>query len=44
MLRFVNGALLALTMTALPAAITHPGDTDSMGCHVDRRTGARHCH
>ncbi len=44
MLRFVIGALLALTLAAPLTAVAHPGDTDSMGCHVDRRTGARHCH
>lgn len=25
-------------------ALAHSGGTDSNGCHVDRKTGARHCH
>ncbi|MFT3815449.1 MAG: YHYH domain-containing protein [Acidovorax sp.] len=26
------------------AAFAHSGGTDSQGCHVDHRTGVRHCH
>lgn len=25
-------------------AYAHSGGTDSQGCHVDHRTGLRHCH
>lgn len=25
-------------------ALGHPGNTDSTGCHTDRRLGKRHCH
>lgn len=34
-------AVLALLSTT---AIAHSGDTDAQGCHVDNRTGIRHCH
>ena len=26
------------------AAFAHSGGTDSQGCHVDHKTGIRHCH
>jgi len=32
---------MALTSTYV---LPHSGGTDSQGCHVDRRTGVRHCH
>ncbi len=25
-------------------AYAHPGDTDSYGCHHDRKNGGYHCH
>lgn len=25
-------------------AYAHSGGTDSEGCHIDHRTGVRHCH
>jgi hypothetical protein len=25
-------------------AMSHSGGTDSRGCHVDSKTGIRHCH
>ncbi|WP_370630218.1 YHYH domain-containing protein [Xenophilus sp. Marseille-Q4582] len=34
---------LALAM-ACGAALAHSGGTDRQGCHVDSRTGVRHCH
>lgn len=35
--------LMSLT-TASGNRILHSGGTDSMGCHVDHRTGIYHCH
>ncbi len=34
--------LFALAIAA--PVFAHSGGTDSMGCHVDRKTGIRHCH
>ncbi len=40
--RFGAGMIaLALSLTL---AVTHPGGTDSQGCHRERATGLRHCH
>lgn len=36
------GALLALWFAR--QALAHSGRTDKNGCHVDRKTGQRHCH
>lgn len=38
--------LLLLAAFAIPSinAIAHSGGTDAMGCHVDSKTGIRHCH
>ncbi|WP_425592591.1 YHYH domain-containing protein, partial [Brevundimonas aveniformis] len=35
--------MIALLMSMVLAA-THPGGTDSQGCHRERATGQRHCH
>lgn len=35
-------AVVSLSLT--PVALAHGGRTDSDGCHVDSRTGERHCH
>ncbi|WP_141915449.1 MULTISPECIES: YHYH domain-containing protein [unclassified Herbaspirillum] len=35
-------ALSLLLVSALSFA--HSGGTDSQGCHVDHKTGVRHCH
>lgn len=32
----------ALLCTGL--AYAHSGGTDKQGCHMDRKTGTRHCH
>jgi len=34
---------LALVFSAT-FAYAHSGGTDSQGCHVDHKTGQRHCH
>lgn len=37
--------LLACVMLFLGgAASAHSGGTDSQGCHMDHKTGIRHCH
>ena len=36
---------LAATLSLLPLfAHAHSGGTDSNGCHMDHKTGTRHCH
>lgn len=34
---------LALAVIA-STAYAHSGGTDSQGCHVEKKTGTRHCH
>jgi hypothetical protein len=41
MKRLAIVALLALTGSL---ALAHSGGTDSMGCHVNHKTGLYHCH
>lgn len=38
--------LLLVSMMAIPTldAIAHSGDTNAQECHIDHRTGIRHCH
>ena len=36
--------LLLIVLAAAPSVLAHSGRTDSSGCHVDHRTGIRHCH
>ena len=37
--------VLAIIVAASSAlAFAHGGGTDSQGCHVDHKTGIRHCH
>jgi len=41
--------IIVLTLAALMAASSfsayaHGGRTDKNGCHMDRKTGIRHCH
>jgi len=31
-------------LMASTLAMAHSGGTDSQGCHVDSKTGQRHCH
>lgn len=38
-------AIIAIALViAAGLAQAHSGGTDSQGCHVDSRTGVRHCH
>jgi len=36
--------LLAFLAFAPTAVMAHSGGTDRQGCHVDHKTGIRHCH
>lgn len=37
--------LLAAILAAIASiAFAHSGGTDKNGCHVDHKTGIRHCH
>lgn len=38
--------LMLLAMLSIPSinAIAHSGGTDAQGCHIDHKTGIRHCH
>jgi hypothetical protein len=43
--RSATAAALAATILATPApALAHGGGLAADGCHMDRRTGQRHCH
>ena len=35
--------VLLVLMFAVPA-FAHSGGTDQWGCHIDHKTGIRHCH
>jgi len=41
---FIRLAVLALLTASLSPAFAHSGGTDKQGCHVDHKTGQRHCH
>lgn len=37
--------LILSLLAAVPVTVyAHSGGTDAMGCHIDHRTGIRHCH
>lgn len=40
-MKYVAATLIALFAAT---AFAHSGGTDRNGCHVDHRTGIRHCH
>lgn len=39
-----NTSNMVLSTTINYEEISHSGRTDKNGCHVDRKTGKRHCH
>lgn len=44
-MRKIIAIIIAATLAASAlTAYAHSGRTDSQGCHVDSRTGIRHCH
>lgn len=36
--------ILCFLMAGASTAYAHSGGTDKNGCHMDRKTGIRHCH
>jgi len=50
LIKIIAAAFLAFMAPALAQAqpeagvVTHSGGTDKNGCHVNRKTGERHCH
>ncbi|MEG2582810.1 YHYH domain-containing protein [Comamonas sp.] len=40
----MKSIVLTIALLASAAAMAHSGGTDRQGCHVDSRTGLRHCH
>ncbi|PHS34617.1 MAG: hypothetical protein COA92_01605 [Sulfurovum sp.] len=43
MVKLLLASILLLGMFS-SFSIAHSGGTDRQGCHVDSRTGVRHCH
>jgi hypothetical protein len=46
MLKMLSLAVLAVGFLAadVSAGYAHSGGTDKNGCHMNRKTGVRHCH
>jgi hypothetical protein len=45
MRNFAVAAAIGLAVTVMPhSAAAHPGRLAADGCHMDRKTGQRHCH
>lgn len=42
--RILVALLIAIVGAISTSAIAHPGRTDTNGCHVEKKTGQRHCH
>lgn len=40
----MKAAILIAALLCAGLANAHSGGTDKMGCHVDHKTGIRHCH
>lgn len=38
------GLVAICAMLSSSFAVAHSGGTDSQGCHIDHKTGVRHCH
>jgi hypothetical protein len=36
--------IAALLSSFTGYAVAHSGGTDAQGCHIDHKTGIRHCH
>ena len=42
---FAAATLAILSLSFIADDVwAHPGRTDKNGCHMDRKTGTRHCH
>ncbi|WP_347254448.1 YHYH domain-containing protein [Leminorella grimontii] len=44
MTKIIGAVLVAVVLLTSVAAFAHGGRTDKDGCHMDRKTGKRHCH
>ena len=46
MLKLFSFAALALGLLVAGVSVSqaHSGGTDRFGCHIDHKTGLRHCH
>ncbi|MFC0669442.1 YHYH domain-containing protein [Azotobacter chroococcum] len=44
MKKLITLLISAILATGTAAALAHSGGTDAQGCHVDRRSGVKHCH
>ncbi len=44
MKKLIGLILLGMIAASSINAFAHSGGTDAQGCHVDHRTGIRHCH
>jgi micrococcal nuclease len=42
--RWLKAMALAIFFGAMSTAFAHPGGVDKNGCHVNRKSGERHCH
>ncbi len=40
----MRAILVALAFVFAAPVFAHSGGTDRDGCHIDHRTGIRHCH
>lgn len=40
----MKALLIAAALLASATVMAHSGGTDKQGCHVESRTGIRHCH
>lgn len=40
----MKAAILIAALLCVSLAHAHSGGTDKQGCHMDRKTGTRHCH
>lgn len=44
MTKMIGAVLVAVMLLTSVAASAHGGRTDKNGCHMERKTGTRHCH
>lgn len=43
-MRYLTALLVIMMATASFSVMAHSGRTDKNGCHVEKKTGIRHCH
>ncbi|MHC6052213.1 YHYH domain-containing protein [Ralstonia solanacearum] len=44
MKKLTMAAIAVALLTVCGMAGAHSGGTDAQGCHIDHKTGIRHCH